>query len=121
MHLILSWKNVPINKLLFINNMGRRKVNRKTSKFDHSYSSLLELCENEEWRLIIDSIPEKILSWDFQEKNKKGENALAIFFKKKAVNVIKRFIKYNNIQSPNGISMILLASGTGQLEILNGC
>ena len=85
----------------------------KESANDHC--SLLELCENEEWEFIIDSIPEKILSWDFKEQNKKGDNALAIFFNKKAVHVIKHLITHKNTKWPNGKSVILLAAETGQL------
>ena len=38
--------------------------------------SLLELCKNEEWNIIIESAQDMIHVWDFEEKDSEGNNYL---------------------------------------------
>ena len=84
--------------------------------------SFLDLCEQEEWEIIIASIPNKILSWDFDEKNTRGYNGLALCCKNGKLNVIKHIFcckefNYKKINW-NGNSLILVAARYGRLEIL---
>lgn len=81
--------------------------------------SLLKLCEKGKWQVIIDSIPDKILSWDFEEKNKEGDNALRICVKKKAIQVIPQIISaHNKNKSSNTPSLFLLEVINGNSETL---
>ena len=53
-------------------------------------SSLLELCEKEEWELICHLIPKMIHLWNFEEKNAQGNNAQIICCEKGSLHVLQQ-------------------------------
>ena len=80
--------------------------------------SLLELCEKEEWEVIINSAPEKIFSWDFKEKNEDGENPSQICLNKKANDNVLHFINYYESITSNNKPMQLSEAKRGHLSTL---
>ena len=86
-------------------------------------SSLLELCEKEEWELICGLIPKMIHLWNFEEKNAQGNNALIICCKKGSLHVLQQLyiakcktIKCEKIFGEEN-SNLLFACYFGHLEI----
>ena len=94
-------------------------------------SSLLELCEREEWNIIIGSVHDLIQVWDFDERNAEENTPIHICCTKGSLNVLQHLLqtkKFNFKESKgkNGNSCVLLAAQNGQLEtvkwlIENGC
>ena len=95
-------------------------------------SSLLELCMNEEWNIIIESAQEMIHVWDFEERNNHGNNSLHICCAKGPLNLLQHFHQLNIFdpkkvsKNNEGISFVSLAACNGQLETIkwlieNGC
>ena len=109
----------------YLNNFGHRS--HYASKIQKTSSiSLLELCENDEWNIIIDSMPSMIHVWNFEEKNSDGNNPLHICCAKGSLEVLQHFnqlltlfgLNFKNTTGRLGASCVLLASMNGQLETL---
>ena len=72
-------------------------------------TSLLELCEKEEWENICRLMPKMIHIWNFEEKNAQGNSALIICCHKGSLNLLhqlyiakcKRF-DYVNVNRQEG-------------------
>ena len=116
------------------NILGKRSISNQSEPplKKQKTTSLLELCSNEEWNVIIESAQDMMKVWDFEEKNNDGNNPLHICCAKGALKVLQHFQQLQHFdfnKFPNnkeGDSCILLAAKNGHLETLkwlidNGC
>ena len=114
-------------------NSGKRNSRPDTDvpgKKQKTNSSLLELCEREEWNVIIESAPDMINVWDFEERDADNNTPIHICCSEGALNVLQHLhqAKKLNFESKgeHGSSCVALAATNGHLETIkwlieNGC
>ena len=61
-------------------------------------SSLLELCEREEWNVIIESMHEMIHVWDFDERNAADNTPLHICCEKGSLSVLQHLQQFKKFK-----------------------
>ena len=87
-------------------------------------SSLVSLCEKEEWKLISGLIPTMIHSWNLEEKNGEGNNPLIICCMKGAWHVLQQLyfskskIIYPDTTYKEDTSVLLFACYFGHLDVV---
>ena len=105
----------------------RKRSNLEDSvspKKQKTNSSLLELCEREEWDVIIDSMQDLIHFWDFSERNAVKNTPIHICCTKGSLHVLKQLKHLKNFEfskeskGKNGNSYVLLAAENGHLETI---
>ena len=68
---------------------SRSNLEDSLAKKQKTNSSLLELCEREEWSVIIESVRDFIHVWDFDERNADNNSPLHICCEKGSLNVLQ--------------------------------
>ena len=68
------------------------------TKRQKTNSSLLELCEREEWKFIIESMHDLIHVWNFDERNADGNTSLHICCAKGSLDVLKNLQKLKKVE-----------------------
>ena len=122
--------NESLNKRPLRSNLDPSSV-LPPAKRQKTNSSLLELCEREEWTDIIESVKDFIHTWDFDERNADNNSPLHICCAKGSLNVLQHFqqaktLDFKESKGKNGDSCVLLAARNGHLETVkwlleNGC
>jgi len=84
---------------------------------------LLELCRNEEWHFIINTIRKHNTEWDFNEEDEDGNTPLLLCCKKGALEVIQKFYLitstvYFKKSNFSLYSPLLLACESGNVELV---
>ena len=79
---------------------GKRKISNfvEPPLKKQKTTSLLNLCMNAEWNIIIDSVQDMIHVWDFEEINYEGNNSLQICCAKGSLNVLQHFMLFKNFK-----------------------
>ena len=85
--------------------------------------SLLELCEREEWSVVIESVQDFIHIWDCDERNADNNSPLHICCAKGSLNVLQhlqqaKIFDFKESKGKNGNSCVLLAARNGHLETI---
>ena len=115
----------------FFEDLGKGKRPYDLQDGPSKRKTLLELCEREEWNIIIESLQDLIHVWDFDERNADNNTPIHICCEKGALNVLQHLLKPKKFnikehKGKHGNSCVLLAAQNGHLETLkwlieNGC
>ena len=91
---------------------------------DEICTSLVSLCEKEEWEIISGLIPKMIHLWNLEEKNEEGNNPLIICCMKGALDVLQQLyfskskIIYPDTTYGEDTSVLYFPCSFGHLEIV---
>ena len=100
--------------------LKKRKMNEEDSL---RTTSLLELCRNEEWEYIIDTVRKHVQNWDFKEVDEDGNTPLLLCCKKGALEVVQKLYivisrVYFEERNHSLYSPLLLACESGNIELV---